>query len=183
MNMFPVRLQKRECTDQEKIQSFLLNAKTGFLGLSADGLPYVVPLNFTWSNGSVYFHGAAEGRKVTMMQQNPEACFTVSEEFGTQTSPIPAHTDTAYMSVMVFGQIQFVNDLDEAAEAMQQMLDKYVPGYYNQPLSKAHLEKYKSSMGSTTQVFKLISTSISAKENEKNENTKFYPGKTVHNDL
>ncbi|WP_054028413.1 pyridoxamine 5'-phosphate oxidase family protein [Bacillus sp. FJAT-28004] len=181
--MFPVRLQKRECTDQDKIQSFLLNAKTGFLGLSANGLPYVVPLNFTWLNDTVYFHGAAEGRKISYIQQNPEACFTVSEEYGTLTHPVPAHTDTSYMSVIISGQIQFVNELDEAAEAMQSMLDKYVPGYYKQPLSKSHLEKYESSMGSKTKVFKLITTSISAKENEKVESAMFYPGKTVHNDL
>src|SRR5690606_32390160 len=97
--MFSIRLQKRECTDQEKIHSFLSQAKTGFLGLSANDTPYVVPLNFTWFNGSVYFHGAAEGRKVDMMEQNPQVCFTVSEEFGTLTSPVPAHTDTSYMSV------------------------------------------------------------------------------------
>lgn len=183
MNMFPVRLQKRECTDQDKIQAFLLHAKTGFLGLSANDIPYVVPLNFVWLKESVYFHGAAEGQKITYMQKNPQACFTVSEEYGTMTSPIPAHTDTSYMSVIIFGQIQFVSDIDEAAEAMQFMLDKYVPGYYKQPLAKSHLEKYKSSLGSTTQVFKLIATTISAKENEKNESAMFYAGKTVQDDL
>lgn len=181
--MFPVRMQKRECTDQEKIRSFLLEAKTGFLGLSADGFPYVVPLNFTWFRESVYFHGATEGRKVSYMQQNPEACFTVSEEFGTLTSPIPGNTDTSYISVMIFGQIQFVTDMDEAAEAMQCMLDKYVPGYYNQPLPKSHLEKYKSSLGSKVQVFKLKMKSISAKENVMIENKLFYPGKTIYDDL
>lgn len=181
--MFSVRMQKRECTDQAKIRSFLLKAKTGFLGLSANGIPYVVPLNFTCLGESVYFHGAAEGRKISYIQQNPETCFTVCEEFGTLTSPIPAHTDTSYMSVMIFGQIQFVTDIDEAVEAMQSMLDKYVPGYYNQPLSKSHLEKYKSSLGSITQVFKLEMNSISAKENESKESAMFYPGKTVFNDL
>jgi nitroimidazol reductase NimA-like FMN-containing flavoprotein (pyridoxamine 5'-phosphate oxidase superfamily) len=166
-----------------KIESFLLNAKTGFLGLSVNDLPYVVPLNFTWMRESVYFHGASEGRKVSYIQQNQEACFTVSEEFGTLTSPIPAHTDTSYMSVMIFGQVQFITDSDEAAEAMQSMLDKYVPGYYEQPLPKSHLEKYKSSLGSKTLVFKLIMKSISAKENESIEGGTFYAGKTVHNDL
>ncbi|XEC94528.1 pyridoxamine 5'-phosphate oxidase family protein [Paenibacillus tarimensis] len=181
--MFPIRMQKRECTDREKIEAFLLEARTGFLGLSADNIPYVVPLNFIWLKDAVYFHGAAEGRKVSYMRQNAEACFTVSEDYGTITSPIPAHTDTSYMSVMIFGQIQFVTDLEEAAEAMQCMLDKYVPLYYSQRLSISHLDKYRSSMGSNTQVFKLKAVSISAKENERQEGGMFYEGKTVQDDL
>lgn len=182
MKMFPIRLQKRECTDQAKIQSFLWNAKTGFLGLSANDIPYVIPLNFICLGESIYFHGASEGQKINYIRQNPQACFTVSEEFGTMTSPIPAHTDTSYMSVMIFGQLEFVTLLDEAAEAMQSMLDKYVPGYYEQPLAKSHLDKYKSSLGSRTLVFKLNIQSITAKENERKESAMFYPGKTIHHD-
>lgn len=180
--MFPIRMQKRACTDKSKIEALLLNASTGFLGLSANDLPYVVPLNFVWLNECVYFHGAAEGRKVSYMRQNREACFTVCEQLGTMTSPIPAHTDTAYMSAMVFGRLSFVDDLDEAVSAMQAMLDKYVPGYYDQPLSKAHVEKYRSSLGSRTLVFKLTVQSISAKENERDEGGMFYPGKTILHD-
>ncbi|MBP1988410.1 pyridoxamine 5'-phosphate oxidase family protein [Paenibacillus eucommiae] len=177
--MFPIRMQKRECTDLLKIQTFLLHAKTGYLGLSAKDTPYVVPLNFTWMNETIYFHGAAEGRKIDFIRDNPSACFTVSEEFGTITDTVPAHTDTAYMSVMIFGSVEFVTDLDEAVEAMQSMLNKYVPGYYDQPLSKTHVEKYKSSLGSRTLVFKLNQSFLSAKENERDEHAMFYAGKKI----
>lgn len=180
--MFSVRLQKRECTDQSKIEDFLAHAKTGFLGLSADDIPYVVPLNFVRVGPSIYFHGAAEGRKVSLIQHNNQACFTVSEEFGTIADIIPAHTDTAYMSVMIFGHMEFITDLDEATEVMQRMLHKYVPGYYDQPLSKAHIDKYRSSLGSKTLVFKLNQTHLSAKENEPKDKHMFYPGRTVRQD-
>ncbi|RCW46498.1 pyridoxamine 5'-phosphate oxidase family protein [Paenibacillus prosopidis] len=165
--MFSIRYQKRECTDSSKIDAFLSHANVGFLGLSDGSQPYVVPLNFIWLDGAFYFHGAAAGRKVNILEKNKEACFTVSEQYGTITNPIPAHTDTAYMSVMAFGHIELLDDLDQALYAMQRMLDKYVPGYYDKPLSKAHLEKYRSSLGSATLVFKLICSSMTAKENEE----------------
>ncbi len=180
--MMGVRYAKRECNDESKIEGFLTQAKTGFLGLSSEDIPYVVPLNFVRVGQAIYLHGAAEGRKVHYMQRNNQACFTVSEEFGTMTSVIPAHTDTAYMSVMIFGQIVFVTDLDEATEAMQRMLHKYVPGYYDQPLSKAHIDKYRSSLGSKTLVFKLNQTHLTAKENEPKEEHMFYKGRTVQKD-
>ncbi|GKU78323.1 pyridoxamine 5'-phosphate oxidase [Paenibacillus sp. L3-i20] len=163
--MFTIRMKKRECTDQFKIDTFLAEAQTGYLGL-ADGVqPYVVPLNYVWLNNSIYFHGAEEGRKIDIIGNNNEACFTISEAYGTIPDPIPAKTDTAYMSVMAFGYIEAVEGMDEATEAMQAMLNKYVPGYYASPLAKSHMERYRSSLGSKTAVFKLIVREKTAKEN------------------
>ena len=180
--MFPIRMQKRACTDQLKIEHFLGQAHTGFLGLSSGDVPYVIPLNYYWCNGAVYFHGAAEGRKVTMMEENAKGCFTISEDYGTIAATVPAHVDTAYMSVVIQGVTVRVTDLTEATEAMQGMLNKYVPGYYDKPLEKSHLEKYVSSMGSKTAVFKLVSESVTAKEREVDAPQMFYPGRTVHSD-
>jgi len=177
--MNPIRYAKRECTDQEKINYFLNQAKTGFLGLSVNDQPYIIPLNFVWWEGNIYFHGAAEGRKIEMMQANNNVCFTVSEEYGSMVSPIPAHTDTAYMSTILFGKAELVTDLDEATESMQKMLDKYVPGFYDTPLSKSHVDKYRSSMGSRTAIYKIIVSDLTAKENELNEKIQFYPGRKV----
>lgn len=180
--MHPIRLAMRACTDNDKIQRFLQETQFGHLGLCDEQQPYVVPLNYVWLASSLYFHGAAVGRKADMIAKNPNATFTVCEGLGTLTHPTPAHTDTAYMSVMIFGKVSYVNDLEEATGAMQAMLDKYVPGYYDQPLSRTHLAKYVSSMGSKTQVFRLSAESITAKENEKAEHRLFYLGKTSHDD-
>lgn len=181
--MFSIRLQKRECTDQSKIEVFLKQAQTGFLGLSDGKQPYVIPFNFIWLDGSFYFHGAGAGRKVSILEQNNEACFTISEHYGTITDPVPAHTDTAYMSVMAFGRVELVSDLDEATAAMQSLLDKYVPGYYDKPLSKAHLDKYRSSLGSATLVFKLSCDTMTAKENEQVHGRMYEAGSRVQDHL
>lgn len=177
--MFSVRLDARACTDQSRIDHFLNQAQTGFLGLSDGKLPYVVPLNFVWYNGAIYFHGAEEGRKVSIISSNNAACFTVSENDGTITNPVPAHTDTAYMSVMIFGKAEHVPDRDEAYAAMQALLDKYVAGYYKDPLARAHLERYRSSKGSATHVYKVSCESLTAKENAAVEGSMYKPGKTV----
>lgn len=181
--MLSMRLKALECTDEEKINLFLEGEKTGFLGLADAGIPYVVPLNFVWLNGAIYFHGAAEGRKVDMMKANPNTCFTVSADLGTLTHPVPAKTDTAYMSVMIFGKAEQVVELDEAVMVMQKMLDKYVPGYYNQPLSSAHVDKYRSSLGSRTVVYKIKALEITAKENPIQMEKLFFQGKTTQNDI
>jgi uncharacterized protein len=178
-----VRLKLRECSDETAIQQFLERAETGFLGLSADDMPYVVPLNFVWKEHAIYFHGASEGRKADYMHRNAQGCFTVSQSYGTLTSPVPAHIDTAYMSVMLFGRLSTVDVLEEATSVMQAMIDKYMPGFYNQPLAAQHLDKYRSTLGSRTIIYKLAVESMSAKSNAVQEELLFHPGMTLHGQM
>lgn len=181
--MEKIRQEKLSCTDEQRIDQFLNQARTGYLGLADGEFPYVVPLNFIWMNGAMYFHGAAHGRKINVIDANSNCCFTVAEDVGTMVSPIPAKTDTAYMSVMLFGVLETVSDLNEATAAMQGMLDKYVPGYYDKNLSQSHVERYRSSLGSHTVVFKLIPKVRTAKENQLNPQLSFYTGRKVEMDL
>ena len=101
-----MRMSTRICQDEQKIHTVLSEMQTGYLGLSVMDMPYIVPLNYVWHEGNIYFHGANEGKKVDMMQENANATFVVSESFGTMAHPIPAHTDTAYLSVMVYGKME-----------------------------------------------------------------------------
>ncbi|WP_312117501.1 pyridoxamine 5'-phosphate oxidase family protein [Brevibacillus reuszeri] len=175
-----VRYKVREVLDKRKIEAFLQQARVGHLGMVDGQLPYVVPLNFVWTNGKLYFHGATGGRRNQVMSANSEVCFTVCEEYGTITDPVPAKTDTAYMSVMVFGKAEPVSDLDEATHMLQEMIHKYVPGYYNRPLPQQHVDKYRSAVfGGPVQVYRIDPQHITAKENPLEVEKMFRPGKTV----
>lgn len=177
-----MRMTTRICQDEKKINSFLSGTQTGYLGLSTRDMPYIVPLNYVWHEGNIYFHGATIGRKMDMIQENANATFVVSENFGTIANPIPAETDTAFLSVMLFGKVEIVNDLAEATSTLQQLLNKYVPGYYKTRLSANHVERYVSSLGSKTVVFKLVTSEITAKENVMVEEKTFYLGRDVRMD-
>ncbi|URN93678.1 MAG: pyridoxamine 5'-phosphate oxidase family protein [Candidatus Pristimantibacillus lignocellulolyticus] len=164
--MDSVRYKIREVLDKDIIDTFLSKARIGNLGMVDGKLPYVVPLNFVWVNEKLYFHGASGGRRNQVMSENNEVCFTVCEEYGTITDPVPAKTDTAYMSVIIFGKAEPVVDLDEATYMLQEMFQKYVPGYYDRPLSKQHVDKYRSSIfHSPVQVYRVDPYHITAKGN------------------
>ncbi|MCO7175743.1 pyridoxamine 5'-phosphate oxidase family protein [Sporolactobacillus kofuensis] len=175
--MQPMRRADKLCTDQEKIDNFLSHAQVGFLGLNDEEYPYVVPLNFVWYQNKIYFHGADEGKKVDLMRMSSNACFTVCTEYGIMAGSVPAHTSTAYLSVMIFGKATRLTDLDEARDAMQKLLDKYVPDYFNRPLARTHLEKYRSSLGSATAVYCLDPDVMTAKEQPLDQRRAFMPGK------
>jgi len=164
--MQQVSYTKRNCTDRQKIETFLLQTRNGVLGMVGNTFPYAVPVNYIWHNGDVYFHGMGSGKKENILSQNPQVCFTIYKEHGTVTDRVPCHADTAYMSVMIFGKAEKVTDNEEASAVLQKLLDKYMPNYYDQALTSTLIEKYRSSLdGNAVSVYRLKPQEMTAKEN------------------
>ena len=78
-----LRRADREIADPTVIEAILRRAGVGRLGLAVDNTPYVVPLNYVYHSGAIYFHSADEGRKISMLKANPQVCFEVDEHYGT----------------------------------------------------------------------------------------------------
>jgi nitroimidazol reductase NimA-like FMN-containing flavoprotein (pyridoxamine 5'-phosphate oxidase superfamily) len=172
--MNQIRYTQRVCTDRERIDGILARTRSGVVGMVGDGLPYAVPVNYVWHNGSVYFHGMGSGKKENILAAGPPVCFTLYEEYGTVTDPVPCHADTAYLSVMIFGNAEKVTGHEEAAAALQKILDKYTPGYYDQTLSGALIKKYRSALdGNAVSVYRITPREITAKENPVGNGTLF----------
>ena len=168
--MDEVRYETRKVTDKSKIEAFLQQARVGHLGMVDGNRPYVVPLNFIWMDGKIYFHGASGGRRNRVIKDNPEVCFTVCEEYGTVVDPVPADVDIAYMSVMIFGKAQPITDLGETTRILQEIVNKFVPGYFSQPLSEQYIDKLRSPVfGGLVQVYQIEPYHITAKENPVEE--------------
>ena len=122
-----LRRDDRQITDKAAIEAILHRAGVGRLGLAVDNLPYVVPLNYVYHNGAIYFHCADEGRKIDMLKVNPQVCFEVDEDYGIVRSNKPSPHSTHYASVIVFGQAQIIDDVQRKFDALQALLDKYAP--------------------------------------------------------
>jgi nitroimidazol reductase NimA-like FMN-containing flavoprotein (pyridoxamine 5'-phosphate oxidase superfamily) len=164
--MEQIRYQARICSDQAKIAGFLSRARVGVLAMSGEEYPYAVPVNFVWKDGTVYFHGLGSGKKYDSLLPGPGVCFTVYEEFGTVTDPVPCHADTAYFSVVMFGKAEKVTDSAEGAEALSLILDKFMPGFYERKISGQLVEKYRSAMdGNAVGIFRIQVKEMTAKEN------------------
>lgn len=166
--MEQIRYQQRVCTDAARIEEFLTRTRTGVIGISGADYPYCVPVNYIWKDGAVYFHGLGSGKKVQLLEENPKVSFTVYEEIGTVKDPVPCHADTSYMSVMIFGRVERVTDFKESAQVLQAIVDKFMPGFYENKhkISPELAEKYRSSQDKkAVAVYKIIPEEKTAKEN------------------
>lgn len=95
------------------------------LGLSDDGVPYVVPMNFGYEDNTLFFHAAPQGRKLDILRKNNQVCF----EFDTDVEIITAEDSfgwgARYSSVIGFGTATFVDDPAEKRKAYDALMRHY----------------------------------------------------------
>ena len=121
-----MRRKDREITDITVIMRVIDRCKVCRLGLSARNMPYVVPLNYgyTFKAGrlTLFFHGAAEGRKIDMIRENPRACFEIDDHIGVVKAGTICAYGYAFKSVIGFGDIVILEDPDERRGGLRHFL-------------------------------------------------------------
>ncbi|MDH6602933.1 nitroimidazol reductase NimA-like FMN-containing flavoprotein (pyridoxamine 5'-phosphate oxidase superfamily) [Bacilli bacterium PM5-9] len=118
-----IRRKDREISYDEAY-NVLLNAEYGTLSLVDGDFAYAIPMSFAIKDNVVYFHSAMEGSKITIMNTNQNACFSVVGK----TMPIyNKQFTTYYESAIIHSKIVFVNDDDEKIEALRLLCQKYLP--------------------------------------------------------
>ena len=137
--MRPMRRKDREVTNKTVIESILKIADYGMLGLSDEGIPYVIPLNYVWHNNSIFFHCANEGRKLEIISQNPCCSFCVVTDGEVVEGSTPCNWGFSYKSVMIFGKISVIKDQQEKSDAMIALMKHFAGPDFNHEFSKEEL--------------------------------------------
>lgn len=121
-----MRRKDREITDLQAKLAILDECKVCRIALSDNNTPYIVPLNYgyRYENGTLtlYFHGALEGKKIDIMRNNNQACFEVDCGHDLIVDKVAWNYSYAYRSVIGFGTIVFIEDEQEKAYGLNQLL-------------------------------------------------------------
>ena len=97
----------------EEMEKILREETIGYLGLSTDGIPYVVPLNYAYVEGKILFHCALTGKKLDYLRANPQVCFTVGRQLGKVVRhPQGATCHIDHDSVICYGMARIVEDVE-----------------------------------------------------------------------
>jgi nitroimidazol reductase NimA-like FMN-containing flavoprotein (pyridoxamine 5'-phosphate oxidase superfamily) len=121
-----MRRKDREVTDIIGIEEILLLCKTCHIAMVNDGTPYVVPLSYGYKilDGNLlelYFHSALEGKKLNILRKNNKVCFEMAYEGEPVHSDIPCNSGYYFASVIGYGDIVFIDDIDKKCEALSIM--------------------------------------------------------------
>jgi len=120
-----MRRSEKEITDRSKIDKILTEGKVCRIAMIDNGLPYIVPMNFGYDNGFLYFHSSKEGRKIEILKHNPNICVEVETGCEVVEHEKPCNWGMKYMSVIAGGKVTFLEDDNEIISALNIILKKY----------------------------------------------------------
>lgn len=156
-----MRRKDREVTDFSEIIKILQDCDVCRLGLSTDSVPYIVPMNFgieiKGEHITLYFHCAAEGRKLELLKANGGRA-----SFEADTRHALGRADTAcgytyfYASVMGEGTVELIENTDKKIGGLTAILAHCEPDAANLPFDESIVKR--------TTVLKMTVTSITAKQ-------------------
>lgn len=154
-----------EIKDKDLITDILANAEHGTLALCMDNKPYSLPLNFVEIGGEIFVHGAKKGKKIEIMRNNSSASFSVVESY----SILPSYFSTddgraspathMFKSVIIDGEIEFIEDYNVKANALELLMQKYQKEGGYKPLNDVIYQKIINA----TCIYKLVPSETSAK--------------------
>ena len=117
---YHLRRIERDMPDRADQLAVLRSQKYLSLAMACDNQPYLVSLNYAFSEDEncFYVHSAPQGRKIEMLRANPRVWGQVIEDRGY----LPGQCSHSYRSVMFEARAEFVSDLEEKRRALALMI-------------------------------------------------------------
>ena len=152
------RRKDRAMKTSRDMELLLERAPVGRLAVTTPEGPYIVPVNFVFLEGRLYFHSGPAGRKMEALRADPRVCFMV-DEIGPQVLwKQGCGISQIYRSVVCFGKAEFVEEQGEKKAVLEKMVQKYVPSRYSvPPLTQENIRK--------TAVVRIVVETMTGKEN------------------
>ncbi len=110
--LFPIRRQDKKIADKKEIINILKSERVCRIGLVDKGMPYIVPVNFGYLNGSLYIHSSRIGRKIDILKRNKNVCFEIEKDVHIIPADKACNWDTHYTSVFGLGKAELLSDVD-----------------------------------------------------------------------
>lgn len=121
-----MRRQEKAIGTREELSAIIRESQVIRLAMSDGGSPYMVPLNFGYDGECIYFHCAAEGTKVEILQRNSKVCFEFEKDVEIRThATLPCNWSCSFQSVIGFGQAVELKTRDEKSRGLELIMAQY----------------------------------------------------------
>ncbi|OGS21722.1 MAG: pyridoxamine 5'-phosphate oxidase [Elusimicrobia bacterium RIFOXYA2_FULL_39_19] len=112
-------------TEKSEIEKIIKQAKVCRLGLAHENKPYIVPMNFGYENGCLYFHSKNNGKKMEMIKNNSQVCFEIDIDTQIIQADKPCNWGMDYRSVIGFGKAVLLEDKQQKKNALDIIMKQY----------------------------------------------------------
>ena len=118
-------MRNKAIINKEEILTIIKQSKTCFVAMvDENGLPYNLPFNFGFDEDYIYLHSGSDGKKMNILQKNPNVCiaFSNSEELAYQSADVACSHFMKYKSVLVWGPVEFIEDAEEKISILNKFM-------------------------------------------------------------
>jgi uncharacterized protein len=122
-----MRKAEREITEIEEMEQVIMKAEVCRLGMIDDGEPYIVPMNFGYRTGSLFFHCAREGKKLDVLRKNPKVCFELESEACLVKGERACQWSSSYRSIIGWGNAFVLMEEADIKYGLEVVMDHYSP--------------------------------------------------------
>jgi nitroimidazol reductase NimA-like FMN-containing flavoprotein (pyridoxamine 5'-phosphate oxidase superfamily) len=124
--MFREMRRKSQLLSETENIAILNEATSGVLAVAGDdNYPYAVPISHVFHDGKIYFHCAKTGHKLDALARHPLASFCVVGE----DRVVPEKFTTYFRSVIAFGRVRTLEEINEKRAALEILAEKFSPEY------------------------------------------------------
>ncbi len=123
-----MRRKDKELCDKAEVTKILRSAALCRIALNDGDYPYIVPLNygFIWDKElTLYFHSAAEGKKLRLMRKDPHAGFEIDIPGKLIKGDKACGWVMRYRSIVGKGDIELISGDEEKREALNRLMEHY----------------------------------------------------------
>ena len=126
-----MRQAEREIRERCELEEVIRRAEVCRLAMVDEGEPYIVPMNFGYREGKLYFHCAREGRKLDILRSNPRVCFEMEGEAQIVRGEKPCQWTSRFESVIGWGEAVVITDKEGVEEGLQALMEHYTSGPFH----------------------------------------------------
>ncbi len=130
-----MRRKDREVTNSAKIAEILSENRVLRLAMVDNGAPYIVPMNYGFSIEDdkyiFYLHSATAGRKIEILQLNPNVCIEIDDKHRLTGSGDACEYSYNYRSIIAEGTASFITDTAEKILCLQKLMFNHTAQSFN----------------------------------------------------
>ncbi len=126
-----MRRLDRKVTNPIELESIFRSSTLCHLAMIDEGRPYIVPMNFGYADGALYLHSAPVGRKISVLKENPEVCFSIVARHEIVENERACSWTARLSSVIGTGRARIVTEKREVEKGLTVLMAQYSDKTYD----------------------------------------------------
>jgi len=117
----------QEISERDAQLDVIRRSQICHVGMVDGDMPYVLPFNFGLEDPVIYLHSSFVGRKMDVLKKNNNVClsFSLDYELYKQSEIVACSWSMKYRSVMVFGRLFYVEDIEEKKRGLDAVMRQF----------------------------------------------------------